>query len=623
MGKKLHSAFSFPALGWAFIACALLRFLATIPFVVDDDEAWWTVSARWLKRPWDFYTQAPDDKTPGSVWFDWVVHRAFGQLGSDPRVVRAFYIVLTLGCALLLGKISARFIANPDEDPEKRQAFWLTSLLFLLFITLPSPKLLAFTGDGLMTLLVICSYALALFSGGLWSRVVALLLSGVCLAGALLVKQTAIFAALPLLFSRYPRQWKASELALILAGALLILIPSIWALGPSEMFYWVWTYPREILVSVRGGTFASSAELFSNVLVFVLSLLPLLLASLRFRTRSAMPLFDLRIQWLIAGILVVFVGKGLFLHYFLMLAPPLALILTEVYRKSPARTWVMLWLGAEYSACCILVTVPALQVTWGTDLPYFSKLNDALSPALAPAEPVLVWGGSALPLAYSHARPVTRFILPRNATAPYGTKRLHQMFVDELDRDPPALVIDLHERGDNRFGNPLESEPAVAELVRGYHLYVAPGVPWAKLYFRSAPPENSGLVEVRSSEMKAQIYESFPSVNPAWKPFESLAQIKPSLTMFREIERMESALRLQYALELIALDATDPLKRAKELELARNIHDADDERTRDLAVIEASAFLARSPERWKVLPLNTPEWWFTVSLSQMQPRISP
>src|SRR5438309_1535856 len=106
-----------------------------------------------------------------------------------------------------------------------------------------------------------------------------------------------------------------------------------------------------------------------------------------------------------------------------MTVPPLALLLADVYSKKAIRVWESLWLGIGYAVCCVLVTIPALEVSWGTDLPYFSHLNSAIAPALSPGQSVLVWGGSPIPLAYSGARPVTRFILPRYAVAPYGTEK--------------------------------------------------------------------------------------------------------------------------------------------------------------------------------------------------------
>jgi hypothetical protein len=614
----------------AFLVCSALRFLAVIPFVIDDDEAWWSVSARWLKLPWDFYRSVPDDKTPGSVWFGWLVRHLFGpfgELGSDPRVIRAVFIALTIGGALLLGKIAVAIRSCKSQQINSHQAksrnvFWLSALLFLIVSTLPSPKLLAFTGDGLMALLSIAGYALALLGGS----IPAFILSGACLGSGLLVKQTAIFTALPILFSRTPRKWDAREMGWIFLGSLLVLIPSIWALGPQEMLYWAWTYPKEVLTVVRGEAFSWPSEFRSNALVFLFALLPFSMtafrAALRFRTRES-ALFDFRVQWLISGLLVILAGKGLFLHYFLMIAPPLALLLADVYSKKAPRAWERIWIGLGYAACCVLVTIPALQVSWGTDLPYFSRLQEALAPALSADSSVLIWGGSPLPLAYSGARPVTRFILPRYAVAPYGTEKLHDLFLRELEKDPPELVIDLHERGDNRFGNPLESEPAIADLVRGYHLYVAPGVPWAKLYFRTPPSEKALLVKVQSPAMREQVYASYPSVNPAWKPFEKLVDQKLSFSTFNEIKLLEASLRTEHALELIALHSFDTKKRQHALLLARKLRDASTTAERSLASTEAHRFLTQFRNQREALPLNTPEWWFTVSLAQMQPRVAP
>jgi hypothetical protein len=623
----------------AFLACAGLRFLATVPFVIDDDEAWWSVSARWLTHPWDFYFQVPDDKTPGSVWFCWVVRKIFGEIGSDPRIVRAVYIGLTLLVALVVGKI-AQFFFSASRSSEKKRApsssvFWIAALFFLFISTLPSPKLLAFTGDGLMTLFVVCGYGLALLNTS-W---IAFLFSGALLGFALLIKQTAVFAAFPILFSRWPRKWTFQEIAWILVGSLAVCLPSVIAMGPTEMLYWVWTYPKEVLTEVRGATFQSSTTLFSHSAIFLIALLPLSLrlfhSGIRFcRSHfdsrlwfsSQSPLLDFRFQWLVSAIAVIFVGKGLFLHYYLMAAPPLALLLVQTCPKPGFRLWEKSWLGIIYTSCCVLVTIPALQVSWGTDLPYFARLQKAIAPVLTPGQSVLVWGGSPIPLAYSGARPVTRFILPRYAVEPYGTERTKEIFQSELKNDPPSVVIDLHERGDNRFGNSLDSEPMIAELARDYHLYVAPGVPWAKFYFRTPPSDPSQmaqLVRIRDAQMKERVYSSYPSTNPAWKPFEGLIRRKPSFSALAELRKLDADLRTEHALELIALQSLDAKTRRQAKKLIQKLRDAEIEETRKSAEKESALFLAKSRDRFELLPLNTPEWWFSVSLTQMQPRIIP
>jgi 4-amino-4-deoxy-L-arabinose transferase-like glycosyltransferase len=605
---------------WVFLACVAFRFLGLFPFVIDDDEAWWSVSARWLHKPWDFYHSVPDDKTPGSVWFDWVVGHLVPHLGPDPRLVRAAYFLLTVGAAWILGKIAELMLRSSDERSlSSRHLLWLTASLFLIATVLPSPKLLAYTSDGLMVLFVIAAYGLALFYSAPW----AMLAAGALLGSALLVKQTAVFAVIPLLFARWPKKWSLRQLSWIFSGTLLVLGPCLYLLGTSELYFWVWTYPMKILTSVRGEAFSAQSEFLSALGLIFITLLPFLLAAWRFgRSSSVRRLLDFRVLWFFSSILVVVIGKGLFLHYFLMAIPPLVLLSVHVFATEKIKLWEKAWLGLGYALSCMLVTVPALSVTWGTDTSYYSKLEEAIRPAIGPNDSVLVWSGSPVLLAYLRSRPVTRFIIPRFAVAPYGTPETNRIFYAELSQDVPDVIIDLHERGDNRFANPIESEPELASLIQAYHLYVPQGIPWAKLYFRVPPPSSSGLVEIQSLQMKIQAYRPFPSQSPAWKEFESAVRTPPQLSVLGELKSIDKDLRERHALELLSRQAGDPDVRLQARVLLGELN-AEPEFGGPMLSKSVSELLNKAQARKTLLPLISKEWWFTVSLAQLQPRIEP
>jgi hypothetical protein len=373
---------------------------------------------------------------------------------------------------------------------------------------------------------------------------------------------------------------------------------------------------------VRDKTFSSHFEFLTTLSLFFLGLFPLILAIRRFRSPFVRWFFDFRVLWLLSSLLVVFIGKGLFLHYFLLCVPPLVLISVSVYAESKIRPWETLWLGSSYALSCLLVTIPALSVTWGTDTPYFSRLAKAIQPAIAPSDSVLLWSGSPVLLTYLQSRPVTRFIVPRFAVPPYGTPETHRIFDRELNENLPDVIIDLHERGDNRFANPLESESALASLIQSYHLYVPPGIPWAKLYFRVPPPSKCGLVEITSLQMKLQAYRPFPTPNPAWIEFKSVIQTPSKLSVLAELKDLDKDLRQQQALELLSRQASDPDTRFRArtllvaLTLDPNRNPADFSKT-------IAELLNKAQAKQKLLPLISSDWWFTVSLAQMQPRTAP
>jgi hypothetical protein len=147
-----------PALFFWIIAA--LRLLSMRPFVIDDDEAWWSAAANAMKSPWDFYRSAVDHKPPGVVWFYWLVNHLV-PCASDPRVIRAVYVAMTVAAALVLGRIASRIQKQQGSGGESG---WLAATLFLVLSAIPSPKLLAVTADGLIVNLTIFGYGLALLA---------------------------------------------------------------------------------------------------------------------------------------------------------------------------------------------------------------------------------------------------------------------------------------------------------------------------------------------------------------------------------------------------------------------------------------------------------------------------
>src|ERR1700722_18671127 len=91
-------------ISWPFMFCvlALFRFLSSIPFIIDDDEAWWVVAARALSNPGEYYLRAVDHKPPGIVWFYWFAEKIL-HCGTDPRFIRAFYSALVILMSVILG----------------------------------------------------------------------------------------------------------------------------------------------------------------------------------------------------------------------------------------------------------------------------------------------------------------------------------------------------------------------------------------------------------------------------------------------------------------------------------------------------------------------------------------
>ena len=591
-----------------------------MPFVIDDDEAWWSAASQEMKTPWDFYRSAVDHKPPGVVWFYWLVDH-LSPVASDPRVVRVVYTGMTIVAALVLGKIASKF--QEKKGQEASSVGWITAILFLIVTAIPSPKLLAGTADGLIVNLTIFGYGLALlaeFPG-------VSLLGGMILGLALLIKQTAVFFCFPILLSAWPRKWSWKELSLFALGSLMVVVPSIFSVGVEDFLYWTWTYPKEVLTTVRDQLFHSNLEMFESLALFCVATFPLLFLMLKraFKMRTlewGQGLRDFRFLWLLSGMAAALLGKGLFLHYLLLFAPQFALLAAEALCTEavwPKRT--LSWIGAQYVFGVLILTLPFSGIFWGTDLIYFGGLGRVMKASLRPGERVLVWGGSALPLNYSGASHVTRFVLPRFAVAPYATVKTREIFHRELEDDVPDLVLDLHERGDNQFNNPIESEPFVANLIssRGYRVYVSPSVPWAKFYFRNPPLEAGGLVEVKGPEQIRFSYSSFPEEQKSWMRLVDLGRQDG-------ISRLLEAnweLRAGVSLELLERQGTSERMRIQAKALGGELRMLMNSSGVTSALTNRIEKLVSDEEKSagiRPIPLLSSAWWPSLALVELQPK---
>jgi hypothetical protein len=355
----IFSPFFWASLFWI---TAVLRFLCVPPFVIDDDEAWWSAASLAMKSPWDFYRSAVDHKPPGIVQFYWLVDHLIPS-SSDPRVIRAAYTAISVLAAGVLGWIAARFarkrqeaeslalgqtlaqtLAEPHSTGSTELLGWCAGTLFLLVSAIPTPKILSVTADGLLIYLVIFAYGLALF----FEFPGVCLLSGMILGMSLLIKQTAVFFALPILFAQYPRKWSWKQIATFALGSMLVVVPVMIASDVHEFFYWTWTYPSKVLTAVRERAFDSNSQMISTILIFSVATLPILWwmavrAVRTSKTEKWKVLLDFRVLWLISGVAAAFLGKGLFLHYTLLFLPAFALLAADTLVRQ--RNEKRLWLG--------------------------------------------------------------------------------------------------------------------------------------------------------------------------------------------------------------------------------------------------------------------------------------
>jgi hypothetical protein len=469
-----------------FLALALAaRLVALVPPVIDVDEAWFAASGAALEHPGDFYAQTADNKPPGTVWFYWAVNRALGS-GLDPRPARAVYVLLLLATAWLLARLVRDW---PSRAPRREGALapWYAAAVFLLASGATSPEMLAVTTEGLMllplaALMSVCARAV----GGAGLTIAGAAVAGISLAACALLKQTGLVFAVPVLYAawRARHEGRASRVALVTLGAasLGLLALAIARLGPREVWFWCFEYPRHVLAPARARLFSIQAVAVTAAAV-VVSFAPLLatthvaLASIR-RTGPRERLLAL---WIAGACASMVAGGGLFPHYYLLFLAPLAVLFGRA-----ATTRGLAWVGGCAAITAILAAIPSLGALWGTDLLHYGKVGETLARLVPREERIFIWGGNALPAVLSGRLASTRYTTARFLVPPYATEATLAWFHDDFARHPPGVVVDSHARGDDRISvAPDDADPWLARsLARDYVECTSRMVEWTVFYVR-------------------------------------------------------------------------------------------------------------------------------------------
>jgi hypothetical protein len=149
------------------------------------------------------------------------------------------------------------------------------------------------------------------------------------------------------------------------------------------------------------------------------------------------------------------------------------------------RGWRRAWLWIGYAFACGVAAVPVSGLFWGTDLAYFSRVAERMRELSPAGSPVFVWSGSPLPIALAALPTLPGFLNARFAAPPYASPETAHAFHEAFLRHPPALFVDLHARGDNRFDYPVAALPWLEiALWSDYRVLGDPSLPWAQFYVR-------------------------------------------------------------------------------------------------------------------------------------------
>jgi hypothetical protein len=483
--------------GIAALILISLRLLSLFPKVVDDDEAMFAVSGYSMRNPSDLYHAVVDNKPPGLPWLYWAINH-FVDAAHLAQYARFFQIALLMGASALLSRMSRR-----------REV----ALLFLLAVGALGPKIFAVTNEGMMIPFLVLSFALVWQRASTAWRYAG---AGAAVAYATLIKQTGVLFVLPLLLTA------DSVLgAILFVGTFaLVILGAALSLGFADLWHWAVVYPSSILSEVRHKLFAEWRDALMNTGLFILALFPLLLSALPRRRGEDCRTQRMTYGWLACAIATIVASRALFLHYFLLVIPPLCLLSEgSQLRSFLSFKWKRRWIWAAYGISALAAAIPMIGVFWGNDLNYYQALDGRIRALSRPSDRLFIWGGSSVPLAISGLKSVRGFPNARFAAGPYSNEKYARIFLTAFTEKLPELVIDLHERGDNQFDIPISSFSSIGRILRrDYVSWSDPSLPWVTFFklrgpSRIPPP---GFCRTRDRLSDQQPNRHYPSPSLDW-----------------------------------------------------------------------------------------------------------
>jgi 4-amino-4-deoxy-L-arabinose transferase-like glycosyltransferase len=625
---------------WIVILILLFRVPSLFNLILDDDEAWFAVTGSAITRPKDVFISAIDNKPPGMTWYYWIISQ-FTATQNTIQIARLIQFVFIIFSALLIQKLSEKMNKEPSKEVKHRDFSPL--VLYLLLLGAMGPKIYAVTNEGLMNPLII----LALYwiwpngpnqkdsykidkTDGFKS-----FLSGMALAFAVLIKQTGILFILPWLFA-FNHLFK---LSMGLAGFLSILAMGTSLVGASSFWYWVYVYPSTVLTNAREQIFSEFKFFLINFLLFGFFIFPIipyipkcLILSWKNRNKKTAQVL---MAWLLSSLTAVLIGKALFLHYFLLIFPPLCLLLMHLDSQMLKKTFARIWLGSTYALSACLAGIPIVAFLWGIDLEYFNRVSQRMTSLVPKNGKVFVWGGNVIPLALSGHPSLTGFPNSRFAAPPYSTSETQKLFLNTIQSEKPDLILDLHERGDNRFNLPITILPKLWDLMRNdYTAWNDPTLPWVTFYVLrkrefETPLHQSGFCSpsLLNSQDQAsdQSYHSYPkSIHLTLKLLaQSLNSTQNFINTLKNWSLWNRFLRSAFANEWLntACGSTIELPTWQFLSLQDfPTHDSTHEMIRFSEKVEIQFHQSQFNSSWV---LDAPFWWSSLAIVELQPAMLP
>ena len=482
--------FRLAALGIVVLTIAIRLPSLVHPEPIDSEEVYSVVANEIVDggRP---YIDAVERKPPLLFWTYAGIFEVAGEFNW--KALHFVALLWTL-CAMSGLYVIGRNLFN-------RNTGLLAALLYSVFQPWWIWKNLSFDGEMLMNLPIIWAWAIAFRRSSSRLRP-ELFAAGTLLGAAFLLKQPAAIAAVPLgmylLLSSYRASRSLTPTNSIIQATMLgagfcatlsLVAIVLWKQGIlHEAFYWT--------IAAHDVPHVFWQKGIENTLTFLMACLPLIIGavmSCRYkaeiwsrRTAERTALLGL----LVASAIGAAAGARFYLHYYIQLIPPLALLAAPYYAQ--------LWSGTLQSRHWLLR--PRVTYTWLTLTVLVFSIADwvvlvhrrvpceegrYVLTHSAPNDRIFVWGQDAKIYLDAHRRPACRYITTfpltgrifggsvpgfdtRSRILPGAWANLEQDFA----RHPPKYIIDV-ESNPNTAENPVTDFPILAKLLNKRYQPVA------------------------------------------------------------------------------------------------------------------------------------------------------
>jgi 4-amino-4-deoxy-L-arabinose transferase-like glycosyltransferase len=471
----------------AALGIVLLTIVIRLPALVHpraiDDEQMYSVVANEMVDGGRPYIDAVERKPPLLFWTYAAIFKTAGKFNW--KALHFVALVWTL-CAMAGLYLIGRDLFDPN-----------TGLVAAFFYTVFQPWLtwkdLSLDGEMLMNLPIIWAWAIAFRRGAARARP-ELFAAGALLGAAFLLKQPAAIAAVPLGIYLLLPSYRASRSLTptnSIIHATTLTLGFFAALGCATIVLWKQRILREAFywtIAANDIPHVFWQTGMVNTLTFLAACLPLVIGAMMpcrhndeiwaERTAERTALLGL----LAASAIGAAAGARFYLHYYVQLIPPLALLAAPYYTRLWSRTiqpahWL---LQPKVTYAWLTLTVVVFSIVHWVGLAFQRAPTEAgryLFTHSAPGERIFVWGLRKEIYLDSHRRPACRYIttfpltghvfggrIPgfdtRSRILPGAWANLEQDFA----KHPPTYVIDVESDPDTAE-NPVKDFPILAKLL--------------------------------------------------------------------------------------------------------------------------------------------------------------